>query len=248
MRLLDITRCARPVLFRNNDEHHPLSNGGSGFIVDFRERLFVVTAKHVLRQKDFDIGQFGVQYRPDSNYFLPLNLLYYPTPVEGYADTDQFDVAILGIDQQRLEADRFGDDLPYTVRPADGLTIFNPAAAYIYRGYPIGERQFDFENPNARNARLTSLTTRATYVGATNSECVHELALLNLAPVRSIDGMSGSPVFQVINDPDGIHSTETFAGMLIRGGIEAGRAYFINHRRIIFLLERVFEQPNPLAQ
>jgi hypothetical protein len=235
-------------LFQNDDENYPLSNGGTGFIVNFGQRLLVVTAKHVLREKVFDIGQFRVQYRPDAQRFLPLNLLYYPTPIEGYDDTDQFDVAVLGIDQQRLEADHFGDDQPYTLPPTDGLTIFNPAAAYIYRGYPISERQFDFENANERSARLTSVTTRARYVGATNSECVHELALLNLAPVRSIDGMSGSPVFQVVNDPDGIHSTETFAGMLIRGAIEAGRAYFIHHRRIIFLLERVLEQPNPLAQ
>jgi hypothetical protein len=205
----------------------------------------VVTAKHVLREKDFDLGQLRVQYRPDAQHFLPLNLLYYPTPVEGNADTDQFDVAVLGIDQQRLEADHFGDDQPYILRPTAGLTIFNPAAAYIYRGYPISERQFDFENADERNARLTSVTTRATYVGATNSECVHELALLNLAPVRSLDGMSGSPIFQVINDPDGKHSTETFAGMLIRGGIEAGRAYFIHHRRIIFLLERVLSSRIP---
>jgi hypothetical protein len=123
---------------------------------------------------------------------LPLNLLYYPSPVEGYADTDQFDVAVLGIDQQRLDADHFGDDQLYILRPTDGLTIFNPAAAYIYRGYPISERQFDFENVNERNAKLTSVTTRATYVGATNSECVHELALPNLSPVRSIDGTAES--------------------------------------------------------
>ena len=65
------------------------------------------------------------------------------------------------------------------------------------------------------------------------------MALHNLDPVQSIDGMSGSPVFQVINDPDGIHSTETFAGMLIRGGLRAGRAYFLEHSKIIDLLERM---------
>jgi hypothetical protein len=57
--------------------------------------------------------------------------------------------------------------------------------------------------------------------------------------VKDIDGMSGSPVFQVINDPDGMHSYEAFAGMLIRGGLEAGRAYFLEHGKIIDVLERM---------
>lgn len=51
--------------------------------------------------------------------------------------------------------------------------------------------------------------------------------------------MSGSPVFQVVNDADGIHSNETFAGMLIRSGLVAGRALFLEHRRIVELLERM---------
>lgn len=53
------------------------------------------------------------------------------------------------------------------------------------------------------------------------------------------DEMSGSPVFQVVNHPDGIHSSEAFAGMLIRGSLAAGRAYFLEHSKIISLLESV---------
>jgi hypothetical protein len=66
---------------------------------------------------------------------------------------------------------------------------------------------------------------------------VRWLALLDMEIVV-IDGMSGSPVFQVIAQEDGIESHEVFAGVLIRGYLPARRAYFVEHVRIIGLLER----------
>lgn len=238
-RLLDIAKCARPVLFQNDDVGWPLSNGGTGFIVSFRNRHFVVTAKHVLRLQTFQLGQFRVQYRPDLNQFLPLNAVPYDDPTTAEPDTDRFDVAVFRVDEPTLQVDLFGDYQPYILHPCDRMTIFNPAAAYIYKGYPISERRLDFENENDRNALMTGVTTRATYVGSTNFEGVRELALLDLEPVQDIDGMSGSPVFQVVNDPDGMHGNETFAGMLIRGGLAARRAYFLEHSKIVGLLERM---------
>src|SRR5262249_10002496 len=72
-----IAKCARPVLFQNEDAGWPLSNGGTCFIVNFRDRHFVVTAKHVLNLGNFELGQFRVQYRPDLNQCLPLNAVLY---------------------------------------------------------------------------------------------------------------------------------------------------------------------------
>ena len=148
-------------------------------------------------------------------------------------------VAVFKVDEATLQVDLFGDYQPYTLRAFDRMTVFNAAAAYIYKGYPISERRLDFDNENDRNALVTGVTTRARYVGCTTLEGVRELALLDLQPVQDIDGMSGSPVFQVINDADGIHSVESFAGMLIRGGLLAGRAFFLEHGRIVDLLERM---------
>jgi hypothetical protein len=237
--VLDIAKCARPVLFQNEDADWPLSNGGTGFVVNFRNRHFVVTAKHVLNLDNFELGQFRIQYRPDLNQFLPLSAVLYDDPIEGELDTDQFDVAVFSVDEATLQVDLFGDYPPYSLRAFDRMTVFSAAAAYVYKGYPISERRLDFENENDRNALMTGVTTRATYVGRTNLESVRELALLDLQPVQDIDGMSGSPVFQVINDADGVHSIENFAGMLIRGGLAAGRAFFLEHRRIVELLERM---------
>src|SRR3954469_520006 len=148
VRLLDIAKCARPVLFQNEHAGWPLSNGGTCFIVNFRDRHFVVTAKHVLNLGNFELGQFRVQYRPDLNQFLPLSAVLYDDPVEGESDTDQFDVAVFRVDEATLQVDLFGDYQPYSLRAFDRMTVFNAATAYIYKGYPISERRLDFENEN----------------------------------------------------------------------------------------------------
>ena len=93
--LLSILKCARPVLFQNADQEWPLSIGGTAFVVNFRNRHFVLTAKHVL--KNFRFDQFRVQYRLDSNYFIPLTAMYTlrdQNASEFENDDDQFDVAV----------------------------------------------------------------------------------------------------------------------------------------------------------
>ena len=70
---------------------------------------------------------------------------------------------------------------------------------------------------------------------------IRELRLLDLNPLTSIDGLSGSPVFQVHNEADSKYSREAFAGMLIRGSITSGKVFVIEHSRIIDMLTQIVE-------
>jgi len=237
MKLLDIVTCARPVLFANNNPEFPYSVGGTAFIVKFQSRSFVITAKHVLNLKNFDAGQFCIQLRPDGRDFLPLGALHLVR--ENMDDTDQDDIAVREVDDNALSEDLYGPYKPYSLLQMDRYTIFSERGAYIYRGYPIAMREVDFGN---RHVEQGALTTRAEYVGRTRYEAIHELRLLDLAPLQSIDGFSGAPVFQVHNEEGGKYSREAFAGMLIRGSIESGKAFLIEHRRIIEVLTQVAQR------
>ena len=99
-------------------------------------------------------------------------------------------------------------------------------------------RVLDFDR---RNIEQGAVSTRAEYVGRTPYAHIHELRLCDLKPLENIDGLSGSPLFQVHNEDDGKHSRESFAGMLIRGSIKSGSAYFIEHSRIIEVLTDITE-------
>ena len=237
MRLLDIVTCARPVLFANANPEFPFSVGGTAFIVKFQGRSFVITAKHVLNLKSFAAGQFSIQYRPDGRDFLPFGALHLARGAN-QDDTDQYDIAVLEIDNSAVREELYGPYPPYALLQMDRLTIFSERGAYIYRGYPIAMREVDFENHHVEQG---AVTTRAEYVGRTRYEAIHELRLLDLGPLPTIDGLSGSPVFQVHNEEGMKYSREAFAGMLLRGSIESSRIFLIEHRRIIEVLTQVVQ-------
>jgi hypothetical protein len=237
MKLLSITQCARPVLFENASRDYPYSLGGTAFVVKFKERSFVITARHVLNLKSFEPRQFCVQYRPDSRDFLPLGALYL-TRAADKEDTDQYDIAVREIDGDAVRAELFGEYQPYNLLAMDRLTIYSERGAYLYRGYPSDLREVDFESKRVEQGAVTS---RAEYAGRTPYATIRELRLLDLNPLTSIDGLSGSPVFQVHNEDGSKYSREAFAGMLIRGSITSGKVFVIEHSRIIDVLTQIAE-------
>jgi hypothetical protein len=239
-KLLSILKCARPVLFQNDNEQWPLSLGGTAFVVRFRGRHFVLTAKHVLR--DFQFSQFRVQLHPDSNQFIPLTGMYTlrdKDPDDFGRDEDQFDIAVWTTADEHLVPGVFGNAEPYDLRGFDALTVFNPNADYLFCGYPIEGREYDSDR---RHMHQTALSGRAQYVRRTPYACLHQVSLVLNDQVSNLDGFSGSPVFQV-NQGEGKYSYEAFAGMLVRGTRESAIAYFVEHRRIIELMEYVYARP-----
>jgi hypothetical protein len=70
-------------------------------------------------------------------------------------------------------------------------------------------------------------------------ESIRELRLLDLTPLESVDGLSGSPVFQAHNEEGSRYSREAFVRMMIRGSIASCRAYVIEHMRIIEVLTEI---------
>ena len=237
MKLLDIAQCARPVLFENACRDYPYSLGGTAFIVKFKERSFVITARHVLNLPNFEPRQFCIQYRPDGQDFLPLAALYLVRGADE-DDTDQYDIAVREVESGAVRDELYGEYHPYNLLAMDRYAIYSERGAYIYRGYPSDLREADFENKRIEQGAVTA---RAEYSGRTPFATIRELKLLNLDPLRSIDGLSGSPVFQVHNEEDSRYSREAFAGMLIRGSIESGKVFLIEHGRIIDVLTQIVE-------
>jgi hypothetical protein len=234
-RLLSILHCSRPVLFQNAVATYPFSIGGTAFIVKFRNRHFVLTAKHVLNMGGFRPEQFRVQYRADRKGFLPLRSLYWLSG-DDTEDTDQFDLAAWDVDENVLDVDLFGDDMPYELHQWDNLTIFSARSHYLYRGFPTIMRALDYD---ALTIHQGALSSRARYVGPTPYAHIHEIVLVNDGTLRNVDGLSGSPIFQVNNEEGSRFSSEAFAGVMIRGNPE--KVHFLAHRRIIEILVNVCE-------
>jgi len=223
------------VLFYNDDPNYPYSTSGTAFVVEFHRRIFVVTAKHVLRLREFRAEQFRVQYQPERPELIPTRALNSFTVADAN-DTDQFDVVAWEVDYDQLNAQLFGNHRPYRLNAIDEWTIFSEASDYLYRGYPFELRQIDFETGNYAQ---DSITGAATYLGrAGDVHCLHRLQFRNLDGVTDLDGLSGAPVFQT-NRIEGKYSAEAFAGMLLRGARGPMLGHFLEHRRIIELLQAI---------
>ena len=230
--LLSILRCARPILLYNDCYEYPYSISGTAFIVRFSERLFVVTAKHALRLRDFNPNQFRVQYHPERAEMLPTRALYLFRDTQ-LDDSDQNDVAAWDLDAAQTAEQLFGEYTPYELNRAQNLEELNPASDYLYRGYPIQTRNIDFQE---RQYDQDSVSGAADYIGRSRTIArVHELRFRNLGELTELDGLSGSPVFQT-RRLEGRYSTESLAGMLIRGTVESGTGYFLEYSRIVELL------------
>jgi hypothetical protein len=140
MKPLDLLNCARPVLFENDDEVYKYSSGGTAFTVRFRDRLYVITAKHVLtsfskQKKDFSCWkQFRVQYYPDTADFIPITALYV-IEHEDTDDTDKFDLAVFKVEDINANEKLFRDHKPYELSEGEGATAFDYNSKFIYRGF-----------------------------------------------------------------------------------------------------------------
>ena len=185
MRLLDILKCTRPVLFYNDSEAFPYSVSGTAFLVDYHDRLFAITAKHALMLAEFDVNQVRIQYRPDHQLMVPTEALC-TFRRSAQDDTDQDDVAAWEISRALIERERFGTHRPYALGAEDGRTKLSETADYLYSGYPTVHRQIDFE---ARQYHLPSVSGAADYIGPDGTiDRVHRLHFRYLDPLPNLDG------------------------------------------------------------
>ena len=219
-----IFKCVGQDLFANNDENHPVSFSGSAFVVRYRGRLFVVTAAHVL--KGFALNQIRVHYRPDSPTFLPL-LRPYNVLGEDTEDTEQYDIMVLAVDDTQVVDSLFGEYKPCEVSPMDALVLMGFDSSYAFRGFLTRLRNVDYEN---KKAEMASVTGDGAYLGRTARREVHQLRVKRASECMDLDGLSGSPIFQ-IRHQDGKYSSQSFAGMILRGTAEAGTIYFLESPR-----------------
>jgi len=232
--LMTIFDCTRPMLFVNEDPNYPVSIQGTGFIVRFRKRYFVLTARHVI--KGFSFQQVRFQYHPNSSDFVPLQRPY-EISGDDSDDTDQYDVIVFSVEDSALDYEKFDGYLPYDLSELDALTIFNPTASYAFRGFPTHLRTTEYEQ---RRVDMESILADGRYGGPSIRREMHVLRINRAREIASFDGLSGSPIFQ-INHTDSRISQQAFAGMVVLGTAAAGTLEFLEHRKIIDALTKIVD-------
>lgn len=232
--VLELFRCARPVLFYSELPAFPFSICGSGFLVRYCGRVFAITARHVAT--NFDLAHACIQYDPGVYGFVPMFARYVFAGGDP-SDTDQYDLVIFEADGSKLDASLFSKSPPYELPESEAPPIFDKTAIFVVQGYPSHLRSLDCE------AELKAIISRpmlvdAEYGGPCVSDSVHVLRVHCARRIESFDGMSGSPVFQIRQNYPSL-SKVWFAGMALRGGASAGELRFLERARIFGALTRI---------
>lgn len=217
----EMLRCSKPLYHEHSDEDFSYTFAGSIFAVSFRERLLLVTARHV-----FDNGQpEAARIWLNGRSLALTNVLLPNEREESYGD-----LAILEADIMKLDAEDRADLSPIILdsQVSYSLSTLPRNVRLVVKGYPsevflpgtiTPKCQL---NHDEKKLTPTGYCTDAAYGGPieTGVHLVHYYP--GARPVRSHDGMSGSP--WIVDDPNAKEWQHKLAGAhRSEGDLKVGR-------------------------
>jgi hypothetical protein len=224
---------AREVICVTEMPDYPVRHVGSGALFLLEGEVFFITAAHTI--KDCRIEDIRILYSIHRKEYMPMEKLYRPDPVND-DDPDYVDVAIIHMDSKLLDFSLFGYDQPFPLQWFDvGLTM-DPISRYIFVGSPSSLRDFDYER---KSVEFVILEVEAD-LGERIDKLIYTLNFRKLADL-DIDGMSGSPVFQ-IHYPYSGFPTVSYAGVVQRGNGPHGIVRILHADQIFGYLKNILRQ------
>jgi hypothetical protein len=222
----ELLRCAKPLMFENEEAEFRYSVHGTCFLARFKSRYFAITAKHCLN--GFPFESVRIRAVPGELEFLSLKTWTVPRETEwDLSDLAFFEIRHDRLSRTMLDSNNFlslGDRDMRGVRKDEILAVV---------GYPSELNTVDYENIDIRTQGFSA---DGRYAGPAEEKFCSKIRFNNLSPIKDMDGLSGSPVlaFREIEEAIYMHH---FAGVLIRGSTASGLGRFINSVVVIRALK-----------
>jgi hypothetical protein len=221
-------RCTLPVISEHPEVEWKHSFGGTAFLVRYKDRLFAVTANHVIQTHHSDPHRICILSSPVVKEFLPLKEIVTPK-----IDASHADIAIIEIDEAKLSNPEI---FPIKLDELNRSNIFDKTHSILcFRGYPFCLSEIDYEN---EIMKFCGYYAETSYRGLSSQALCHEIDFIDLSEVENLNGLSGSPLLHVIKT--GSQSFEyDFAGMLIQGTKKSKIGHFIDSSAVYAALDWV---------
>jgi hypothetical protein len=229
-----LRQCAKPIVFETGVIEAPFSVAGTGFVVGFRDALFVLTARHVVS----DWPKEGIAIIMSSEgERLPLRARWEIKIENEEEKDDSSDLIIFRADLAGISAlTRRSNHLLHLTPP--GVTEWFDdrfSSTFFLFGYPVAVNEADYENSRVIQNQCF---IHGSFVGPSISFGCYELSVKNPLTFKTFDGFSGSPIFSLCTNNRG--STQpTFCGMALRGTVGSGSVHFLGSETIVAALEEV---------
>lgn len=220
MKVNDLGKFSRPVLFENNVENYSYSMLGSCFGVEHANELYLVTAAHVL--KAYTADQVRIPYGDMNRNFIPIgqgaNFNNYHTD-----DTDRFDISILKLSDLAIDNDNFEKNTFTNLN--NQIREYTNFDKILVCGFPSEINWIDYDIGKIRNQRLM---VTAALIGNSISDGCYEIEFDETPTLQSLDGLSGSPVFGLrFIQSENAYYTQLL-GVLIRATRASSKGHFVS--------------------
>jgi hypothetical protein len=199
----------RPLRWAHEDETFAYTIGGSGFLVRFRKRHFLITARHCLDHHD--LNHLCVEIVNNSGTFNALKQVSFVKGKERWHDLAflEFD-AVLNSPTELGASDFLDFDYLCTLP-----TQISTEAVFVFRGYPSELNIPDWEK---KTLTCTSISMSGTWEpAATKPHCgaIRLDGQVAEFKIEDLDGVSGSPAFEFRHTTAG--TSYKFAGVVFWG-------------------------------
>ena len=205
--------CVHPMLYESELNSEKIySIGGTGFLVSYGSRVYLITARHCLENNKYMPEQVSILLYPGSRSFVPFDVICFAKADEP-EEQDYADFVIL---RMKTEMVSHEDRLQMTHFVLTDATIAQPSKdfdAFVARGFPTELNVPDYA---ACSIERHSLTFQATFVGKADENHTYLFTWPKKSTLSSPDGLSGSPLFGLQKESDSKYRM-CLTCMIIRG-------------------------------
>lgn len=223
-----LRRIARPVMFWTDSKDAPVSVGGTLFVAGLGPSLFLLTAKHVVR----DCPVERLLLLPCEGAQTPFHVSRYWNVEDPDGDPDAADMFVMRTELATLppEIRRTARVLDLNIERVWDWQPYRSDSTFFVFGFPKAFTTVDYYDECIDTSQAF---LQGAYVGPSFTDGCHEILLQNPHNLESFDGFSGSPVFCTHNQ-----TGTRFCGLAIRGSATEGRLHFIGAHLIMDILDQ----------
>lgn len=224
----NLQSCVLPVVFETGIETAPYSVFGSCFLIGYQGRVFVITARHVLRP---DSVMSPMCVRSPSGRLLPLKDVFF-APISKVPD-DFADLVIVEIDMTLLAGDMGQTRILPLRRDDEDWLPLRFVSRFAVLGFPNEHTFVDYENGEVVEG-LVELV--GGYNVPAESKYLHEIAIESPPPLESYSGFSGAPVI-MLKRSVGAQIVPILCGIAIQGTAVSQTVRFIERSILLSMLD-----------
>lgn len=229
--IASVSGAVQPLVFETGFGEAPYSIFGTVFLVGFRGRAFVVTARHNLTLSGKGSNPLCIFPNDTSQRILPLQDVFF-MPMDDVSE-DFADFAIIEIDRNRLDDETSEAILIDCAKASGDWYEYALLSRYFVLGYPSDYSFIDYERNVVAHGRIALV---GKYVESSEPRYLHELDIDDSKGLSTFSGFSGGPVFSWIEKEPG-RGEIAWCGMVVRGTPNSRRMHFVDREVLLSALK-----------